>query len=123
MNFLVLDALQHYALTTGPFQKEAQRIHSLLRVNLVQVGPSLRPPERIYKMLQFWLRHLLCEPSAAGSRCTGSRAAAALQNMVSEYRGRGYLYEQYDDGNGRGMSSHPFTGWSALLALIAAGAY
>jgi mannosyl-oligosaccharide glucosidase len=46
-----------------------------------------------------------------------------MQNLVSEYNARGYLYEQYDDASGRGLSSHPFTGWTALLVLIAANAY
>eukprot|EP00195_Chlamydomonas_chlamydogama_P007994 CAMPEP_0202898164 /NCGR_PEP_ID=MMETSP1392-20130828/6754_1 /ASSEMBLY_ACC=CAM_ASM_000868 /TAXON_ID=225041 /ORGANISM="Chlamydomonas chlamydogama, Strain SAG 11-48b" /LENGTH=860 /DNA_ID=CAMNT_0049584015 /DNA_START=924 /DNA_END=3506 /DNA_ORIENTATION=- len=46
---------------------------------------------------------------------------AVLSNVVAEYKGRGYLYEQYDDASGRGVSSHPFTGWTALVALMAAG--
>ena len=46
---------------------------------------------------------------------------ALLSNLAAQYGARGYLYEQYDDGTGRGMSSHPFTGWTALVALVAAG--
>ena len=46
---------------------------------------------------------------------------ALLSNLASNYAGRGYLFEQYDDSTGRGMSSHPFTGWTALVALVAAG--
>ena len=46
-----------------------------------------------------------------------------MSNIVSRYWQQGYLYEQYDDGGGAGMSSHPFTGWTALLALIAAEQY
>ncbi|KAL6757456.1 glycoside hydrolase [Haematococcus lacustris] len=46
-----------------------------------------------------------------------------LQTLVSQYYDRGYLFEQYDDRDGRGVSSHPFTGWTALLTLIAADMY
>lgn len=44
-------------------------------------------------------------------------------NIVEQYHASGYLWEQYDDGRGVGMGSHPFTGWTALVALIATGAY
>jgi mannosyl-oligosaccharide glucosidase len=46
---------------------------------------------------------------------------AILSNIEAQYTGRGYLFEQYDDSTGQGMSSHPFTGWTALVALVAAG--
>jgi len=45
--------------------------------------------------------------------------SALLTNVVRQYSQRGYLYEQYDDGSGTGKGCHPFTGWTALLALIA----
>ncbi len=45
------------------------------------------------------------------------------QTLVSEYHDNGYLFEQYDDRTGRGTSSHPFTGWTALVALIATNSY
>ncbi|EFN57426.1 hypothetical protein CHLNCDRAFT_20925, partial [Chlorella variabilis] len=43
-----------------------------------------------------------------------------LQNIVREYERTGYLWEQYDDATGQGKGSHPFTGWTALVALLAA---
>ncbi|GFH06168.1 mannosyl-oligosaccharide glucosidase [Haematococcus lacustris] len=46
-----------------------------------------------------------------------------LQTLVTQYYDRGYLFEQYDDRDGRGVSSHPFTGWTALLTLVAADMY
>lgn len=46
-----------------------------------------------------------------------------MQTLTSNYVQRGYLYEQYDDRDGKGTSSHPFTGWTALVSLIAAEQY
>lgn len=57
-------------------------------------------------------------PSLSPLYCT-----PVLQNLVEQYESRGYLFEQYDDRDGKGTSSHPFTGWTALVALIAANAY
>lgn len=69
-----------------------------------------------------------------GARADGEVARAAraahdelrrrlLETVVGGYRRQGYLYEQYDDESGRGTSSHPFTGWTALITLIAAQEY
>jgi mannosyl-oligosaccharide glucosidase len=44
---------------------------------------------------------------------------ALLRLLVGQYVERGYLYEQYDDVTGQGKGSQPFTGWTALLTLIA----
>lgn len=41
------------------------------------------------------------------------------QNLEEQFSKNGYLYEQYDDTNGQGSGSHPFNGWTALVALIA----
>ncbi len=43
-----------------------------------------------------------------------------LRNLVWQYSRTGYIWEQYDDVTGAGKGSHPFTGWSALLVLMAA---
>lgn len=43
-----------------------------------------------------------------------------VHTLVREYRRTGYIWEQYSDVGGEGKGSHPFTGWSALLVLMAA---
>lgn len=46
-----------------------------------------------------------------------------LENIVGQYRESGYLWENYRDDSGKGQGSHPFTGWTALVVLIAGEAY
>lgn len=60
--------------------------------------------------------------AAAGDAYRGLRGAL-VTNLVAQYGASGYLWEQYDDGSGAGLSSHPFTGWTALLTLAVAEAY
>lgn len=46
-----------------------------------------------------------------------------LNNVVGQYHETGYLWENYDDQTGKGQFSRPFTGWSALVLLIASEQY
>ncbi|EFJ50126.1 hypothetical protein VOLCADRAFT_58521, partial [Volvox carteri f. nagariensis] len=78
------------------------------------------------------LRSLSYYAKTAGSGSEVGRVAAAahdelrlrlLKTLVENYKRNGYLYEQYDDETGRGISSHPFTGWTALVTLIMAQDY
>ena len=46
-----------------------------------------------------------------------------LSNISEQYKKTGYLWEQYSDVDGQGKGCKPFTGWSALVALIAAESY
>lgn len=41
-----------------------------------------------------------------------------VEMCVREYKRTGYLWENYGDDDGRGKGSHPFTGWTALVALL-----
>ncbi|EPT05863.1 hypothetical protein FOMPIDRAFT_148297 [Fomitopsis schrenkii] len=46
------------------------------------------------------------------------------RNIVdNEYQRTGYVWEQYDAVTGEGRRSHPFTGWTSLVALILAEKY
>nr|KYP52955.1 Mannosyl-oligosaccharide glucosidase [Cajanus cajan] len=46
-----------------------------------------------------------------------------IRNIVRNYEETGFLWEQYDQNNGKGKGSHPFTGWTSLMVLIMAEAY
>ncbi|KAK7319058.1 hypothetical protein RJT34_03770 [Clitoria ternatea] len=46
-----------------------------------------------------------------------------VRNIVHNYQQTGYLWEQFDQNNGEGKGSHPFTGWTSLVILIMAEAY
>ena len=42
----------------------------------------------------------------------------AIENVFSEWKRTGYVWEQYDAETGEGRRSHPFTGWTALVVMI-----
>ncbi|KAF7295130.1 Mannosyl-oligosaccharide glucosidase [Mycena indigotica] len=46
-----------------------------------------------------------------------------INNVFEEYQRTGYVWEQYDSTTGKGMRSHPFTGWTSLVTLILAETY
>ncbi|XP_011866700.1 PREDICTED: mannosyl-oligosaccharide glucosidase [Vollenhovia emeryi] len=46
-----------------------------------------------------------------------------IQNIITQYRKTGYLWEHYDDAEGKGKGSHPFTGWTSLVVLLMAEIY
>lgn len=49
--------------------------------------------------------------------------AGLLRNMARVFRETGHLWENYDADSGDGRGTHPFTGWSALIALVAGEQY
>ena len=46
-----------------------------------------------------------------------------LTTIVGNYDKTGFLWENYGDDDAGGKGSHPFTGWTALLVLIAGQQY
>ena len=47
----------------------------------------------------------------------GSLRSAIVNNVLAQFEKTGYVWEQYNDTDGKGHGSHPFTGWSALTVL------
>jgi hypothetical protein len=61
---------------------------------------------------------------AARARALAGRLADALVGtVVGEYAATGFLWENYDSRTGKGRGTHPFTGWTALVALMIADRY
>lgn len=46
-----------------------------------------------------------------------------LANIVRVYETTGAPWENYDDQDGHGKGTHPFTGWTALFVMAASGSY
>jgi len=84
-----------------------------------------------YLALRALRRYALEEEGAAAAGWGTTTAAAAgeaasllrqalLRTVAGGYARTGFFWEQYDDRTGQGMGSRPFTGWTALVTLIAA---
>ncbi|CAI7919044.1 unnamed protein product [Closterium sp. NIES-54] len=74
---------------------------SALRFYSTQAGPHRGRAAELYRELRFNL----------------------VRNIVERYQESGYFWEQYDNtADGKGKGAHPFTGWTALLVLIASDA-
>lgn len=43
-----------------------------------------------------------------------------VENVYGEWKKTGYVWEQYSGVDGKGLRSHPFTGWTSLVLLIMA---
>ncbi|KAG2443621.1 hypothetical protein HXX76_001971 [Chlamydomonas incerta] len=77
----------------------------------------------VLRSLSYYARAGSPEVAAAAGAAHDELRRRLLRTLVGGYKRQGYLYEQYDDETGRGTSSHPFTGWTALVTLIAAQEY
>lgn len=46
-----------------------------------------------------------------------------VKNVCENFEDTGYFWENFDENNGTGNRSHPFTGWTAVVTLIANDIY
>ena len=72
------------------------------------------------------LRHYAGVGGPHAARCAELAAAleaAVVGGVVGEYSRTGFLWEHYSSIDGHGRGTHPFTGWTALVALMIAGRY
>lgn len=66
------------------------------------------------------------ETAKAAQKLYATLRQNIINNMVSEYKRTGYIWEQYDvapSNEAKGKGSHPFTGWSSLIVLMMAEKY
>lgn len=61
--------------------------------------------------------------AARAGALAGRLADTLVGTVVSEYAATGFLWENYDSRAGKGRGTHPFTGWTALVALMVADRY
>lgn len=59
----------------------------------------------------------------AAGRLHDSLRASLLETLTKTYARSGYLWENYDEETGEGRGCRPFTGWTAVLVLIASESY
>jgi hypothetical protein len=63
-------------------------------------------------------------PHAGAAAGLAQRLSAAVVDTVAHgYASTGFLWENYDSRDGHGRGTHPFTGWTALVALMVADRY
>lgn len=60
---------------------------------------------------------------ARAEQLYGELKGDILSNAQREFEGSGYLWENYSPSDGKGQGGRQFTGWSALVVLIAADIY
>jgi mannosyl-oligosaccharide glucosidase len=104
------------------------RVPCVCRFNTQYDSPYWRG--QIWVNINFLALRALARYSSVPGPHTAAAAGAyqqlrnnLLTNLVQQYTNTGYLWEQYDDTDGRPRGSHPFTGWTALLTLAASEVY
>ncbi|CDS35577.1 mannosyl oligosaccharide glucosidase [Echinococcus multilocularis] len=70
--------------------------------------------------LKYYARHPETPASVAekAANLQKSLTVAIVDTVLGELNRTGFTWERYDDQTGRGLSAHPFNGWTALISLI-----
>lgn len=131
LNYLTLAALDHYRKKPGARARAPPALICVALLGVASLGGTRTIAAAVAALNKFnqnspspSARHHLPGPYAtmAGETYTELRQNV-LSTVVGNYRRRGFLYEQYGDGDGEGKGSHPFTGWTALVVLIMGETY
>ena len=113
-------ALRYYGGTAGPHQAQAAELHQQLRRNLLTniVGQysSTGYLWEQYDDATGALRPLRC----AGCMLPAGWHASVICSCLFKFESTLFFPIAVYASAGQGKGSHPFTGWTALLALLAA---
>lgn len=105
MTFYPPDTLQQ-ALNSAETQTDLLKLKRLPIENLL--------------LCRYYARHPETPPQVAEKATNLQKllTTAIMDTVLGELNRTGFTWERYDDQTGRGLSGHPFNGWTALISLI-----
>ncbi|CAO1308782.1 unnamed protein product [Diamesa serratosioi] len=77
----------------------------------------------VLKSLHYYMNHPDCPYTEQAKIIYAELRQNVVGNIIKQYKETGYIWEQYNDQNGKGSGCYPFTGWSALFVLIMSEKY
>ncbi|KAI9300890.1 glycoside hydrolase [Cunninghamella echinulata] len=79
-----------------------------------------------YLTLQSLYNNYMSKPGPYQERCNliyTNLRKNLISTVFNDYQNTGFVWEQYSDSTGKGLRSHPFTGWTSLILLIMSESY
>ena len=129
INYLTLRSLHHYSSLEGQHAAQAAELYRELRSSLLTNLVSSLPTfvsgithEQVGVSQHVYNYFVAAVYKTIRTAVANSHVSDCLM-QVKVYEESGYLWENYDETDGHGRGSHPFTGWTALLVLVAGQTY